>query len=123
VTFKLVIVLAREDVEVHLHALQIMTEEFQLCEWGLYRRLGKLYCCSEITSGSWDAPDYPTCPRTPFAVIRPLRVIMEPTEYCTTILLPKPSQNLPLCFAFGSEPGIPDCRLPWVFSKRKLFLM
>jgi hypothetical protein len=21
-------------------------------------------CCSEITSGSWDAPDYPTCSRT-----------------------------------------------------------
>jgi hypothetical protein len=29
------------------------------------------------------------------AVIRPWRVIMGPTEYCTTILLPKPSQNLP----------------------------
>jgi hypothetical protein len=28
------------------------------------------------------------------AVILPWRVIMGPTEYCTTILLPKPSQNL-----------------------------
>jgi hypothetical protein len=27
------------------------------------------------------------------------------------------------CFTLGTEPGIPDCRLPWVFSKRKLFLM
>jgi hypothetical protein len=36
-----VIVLAREDVEVHLHALQTMTEPFQLCELGHYR-LGKI---------------------------------------------------------------------------------
>jgi hypothetical protein len=35
----LVIVLAREDVEVHLHALQSTTEQFQLCEWG-HCRLG-----------------------------------------------------------------------------------
>jgi hypothetical protein len=27
-------VVVREDVEVHLHALQSMTEQFQLCEWG-----------------------------------------------------------------------------------------
>jgi hypothetical protein len=26
--------------------------------------LAKLHFCSDITSGSWDAPDYPTCPRT-----------------------------------------------------------
>jgi hypothetical protein len=32
----------------------------------------------------------------------------------------KPSQNL-LCVSL-LEPGIPDYRLPWVFSKRKLFL-
>jgi hypothetical protein len=30
-----VIVLAREDVEVHLHALQTMTEQFKPCEWGI----------------------------------------------------------------------------------------
>jgi hypothetical protein len=29
-----VIVLAREDVEVHHHALQIKTEQFQLCRKG-----------------------------------------------------------------------------------------
>jgi hypothetical protein len=46
---------------------------------------------------------------------------MGPTEYCTTILLPKPSQNLPCVLLM--EPGIPDCRLPCVFSKRKLFLI
>jgi hypothetical protein len=57
------IVLARKDFEVHLNALQTMPEQFQLCEWG--------HCClgtlqrSEITSGSWDGPDYRTCPRTP----------------------------------------------------------
>jgi hypothetical protein len=43
--------LAREDAEVHLHALKTMTEQFQLCEWG-YFRLEKLHGCSEITSGS-----------------------------------------------------------------------
>jgi hypothetical protein len=47
---------------------------------------------------------------------------MGPTEYCSTILLPKPSKNLSV-FHCGTKPGIPDCRLPWVFSKRKLFLM
>jgi hypothetical protein len=50
--------------EVHLRALQIMTEQFQLCEWG-HCRLGKLHRCSEITSGSLDAPDYRTYSRTP----------------------------------------------------------
>jgi hypothetical protein len=30
-----VIVLAREDVEVHLLALETMTEHFYLCEWGI----------------------------------------------------------------------------------------
>jgi hypothetical protein len=29
----------------------------------------------------------------------------------------------PPCFTVGTEPGIPDCRLPWMFSKRKLNLM
>jgi hypothetical protein len=29
----------------------------------------------------------------------------------------------PPCFTVGTEPGIPVCRLPLVFSKRKLFLM
>jgi hypothetical protein len=53
-------VLASEDVEVHLHALQTMAEQFKLCEWG-HCFLGKLHRCSEITSGSWDASDYPTC--------------------------------------------------------------
>jgi hypothetical protein len=27
--------LAKEDVEVHLHALQTMTQQFQLCEWAI----------------------------------------------------------------------------------------
>jgi hypothetical protein len=54
------------------------------------------------------------------AVIRPWRVIMRPTDYCTTILLSIPSQNLPRVSLL--EPDIPDCRLSWVFSRRKLFL-
>jgi hypothetical protein len=37
----------------------------------------------------------------------------------TTILMSKPSQNL-LCVSLLKK-GIPHCRLPWVFSKRKLF--
>jgi hypothetical protein len=36
---------------------------------------------------------------------------------CTMILLPKPSQKLPSVSML--EPGIPECRLPWVFPKRK----
>jgi hypothetical protein len=48
--------LAMEDVEVHLHALQTMNEQYQLCELE-QGRLGKLHRCSELTSGSWDAPD------------------------------------------------------------------
>jgi hypothetical protein len=31
----LVIVLAREDDKAHLHAVHTMTEELQLCEWGI----------------------------------------------------------------------------------------
>jgi hypothetical protein len=59
----LVIVLAKEDVEVHLNALETMTEQFQLCEWE-HCHLGKLHRCLEITSRSWYVPDYPTRPRT-----------------------------------------------------------
>jgi hypothetical protein len=40
-------VLAREDVEVHVDALPTMIEQLQLCEWGNCR-LGKLNPCSEI---------------------------------------------------------------------------
>jgi hypothetical protein len=36
-----------EDAEVHLHALQTMAEQFQLCECG-HSHLGKLHHCSEI---------------------------------------------------------------------------
>jgi hypothetical protein len=49
--FNLVIVLAREDAEVHLHALQAMTEQFRLCEWG-HCHLGKLRHCLEIMGGT-----------------------------------------------------------------------
>jgi hypothetical protein len=51
-----VIILAREGAEVHLHAIQTMIEQIQMWEWGRYRS-GKLHRCSEITSGSLDAPD------------------------------------------------------------------
>jgi hypothetical protein len=52
-----VILLARED-EVHFHAVRTMTEQFQLCEC-VHCRLGNLHRCSEMTSGSRDAPHYP----------------------------------------------------------------
>jgi hypothetical protein len=55
-----VIVVSREDDEFHIHAFQIMTEHFQLCEQG-HCHLAILHPCSEITSGSFD---YPACPRT-----------------------------------------------------------
>jgi capsular polysaccharide biosynthesis protein len=46
-----VIVQTREDVELHLHALQTMAEQFQLCEWGHFL-LEKLHRFWEITSRS-----------------------------------------------------------------------
>jgi hypothetical protein len=51
----------------------------------------------------------------------PWWVIMGPTEHFTTILLPKPSQNLP-CVP-PCEECTSDCRLSWVFLNRKLFPM
>jgi hypothetical protein len=29
------ILLDKEDIEIHLHALQTMSEQIQLCEWGI----------------------------------------------------------------------------------------
>jgi hypothetical protein len=55
--------LSKEDVEVNLHALQTMTEQFQVCECGPC--LGILHRRSETASRLWVGPDYPTCPRTP----------------------------------------------------------
>jgi hypothetical protein len=102
------ILLAKEDVEVHIHVVQTITEQFHLCEWR-HCRLRKLFRLSEMTSTYL------------LAVIPPWREIMGPTEYGTTILLPKYSQNLPRISLL--EPGISDCGLLCVFSKRKLFLM
>jgi hypothetical protein len=48
--------LAVEAVEVHVHALKTMTEQFQLCERG-HLHLGKLHRCLDITFGTWDLPD------------------------------------------------------------------
>jgi hypothetical protein len=41
-----VLELAREDVEVYLHALQTMTKQVQLCAWEIYcfgRLLGTIW--------------------------------------------------------------------------------
>lgn len=53
------------DVEVHLLAFQTtIAEQFQLWKLG-HCCLGKLCCHSDITSGSWDTSDYPTCLHPP----------------------------------------------------------
>jgi hypothetical protein len=112
----LVIVLAREDVEVTLHAYQTMTKQFQLFEWG-HCIHGKLHRCSEMTSGSWDAPEYPTCPCSNSSMNdnnRINRILYHDIAAQTT------TEALP-CLTLG--PGIPDCRLPGMFFKRKLFLL
>jgi hypothetical protein len=77
---------------------------YQLCEWG-HCRLGKLHRCSEITSGSWDAPVHVLlCSNS---VMKGKHGGQQNTEPSSVSML---------------GPGIPDCRLPWMFSKRKLFL-
>jgi hypothetical protein len=50
-------------------------------------------------------------PMYSLAVIQAWRVIIGPTEYCTMILMPKPSQNLSHVSLL--EPVIWDCKLPW----------
>jgi hypothetical protein len=57
--FNCSVVLAKDDTEVHFHALQSMTEQFQLHEWE-HCCVGTLQHCSEITFGSWDVPNYLT---------------------------------------------------------------
>jgi hypothetical protein len=54
----------QDDAEVHLHALQTTTAQYQLCEWE-HCHVGKLHRYSEM-SGSLDVPDYQTWPCTPF---------------------------------------------------------
>jgi hypothetical protein len=71
----LVIVLVRRCVEVHIVALQTMTQQLHPCKW-LPCLLGKLHLCSEITPELWGTPGHLTCPRTPFQ-----RAILLPTEY------------------------------------------
>jgi hypothetical protein len=55
-----VIMMAKEDVEVYLHVLQTMTEHIQLCGQGLVV-LKDCIIVREVTSGLWDAPYYATC--------------------------------------------------------------
>jgi hypothetical protein len=43
------------------------------------------------------------------AVIQPWKVIMGPREYCTTILLPKPSQNQPHVSLLEPNVGLLGC--------------
>jgi hypothetical protein len=91
----------QEDAEVHLHVLEAVTEQFQLCKWGHHSEITWIMGCTLLSN----------LPTYSLAVIGPWRVIMGPTKYCTTILLSKPSQNLP-CVSL-LKPGIPDCGLPW----------
>jgi hypothetical protein len=111
-----VIVLARKDVEVHLHVLQITTEQFQLCEWGHFSswKTALLFRNNVWTMGCTRLPNVSIYS---LAASQPCRLRMGPTEYRTTKLLPKASQKLPHVSLL--DPGIPDCRLAWVFSKGK----
>jgi hypothetical protein len=51
----------QEDAEVH--SLQAMTEQFQPCEWRHSRLRNNR--CSEMISGIWAAPAYPSFMCTP----------------------------------------------------------
>jgi len=55
--------LAKEAVEVNLHAPQTKTQSFWLCVWANCH-LEKLHYCQETTSGSKDAPGYLKYPRS-----------------------------------------------------------
>jgi hypothetical protein len=88
--------------------------------------MGPLFSCKTtslfgnnvwITESTW----LPNLSKYSLALIRPWRVILGPLEYCITIFLPKQSENLPRVSLL--DPDLPDCKLPWVFSKCKLFLM
>jgi hypothetical protein len=112
-----VTVLAREDAEVHLHALQTMTEQFKLCEWEQCL-LAKLHRYSEIMSVSWDTPiTQLPCSNSAMKGNNGTNRILYHDTAAQTITEPPP------CFAVGTKPGILNCMLPWVFSKPKLFLM
>jgi hypothetical protein len=113
-----VIVLASEDAEVYLHALQTMTEQFQLCEWGHFS-LRELH-------RSFENPGM-------HLITHPVHVLLSKNSAMNgnngtnrilyhniaaeTITEPSP------CFIVGTQSGIPGCTLPSVFLKRKLFLM
>jgi hypothetical protein len=84
-----------------------MTEQIQVRECG-HCHLEKLHRL-ELTSGSWDAPDYPTCQRTPLQQLGTNRILY---HYIAAQTFTEP----PPCFTVAT-------RLPWVFSKRQLFLM
>jgi hypothetical protein len=113
--------MAREDVEVHRYALHIMTKQFELCKWG-HCRLEKLHRCSEMTSD-----------HGMHLITQPLHILlcsnsaMKGNNGTDRILYHDiAAQTItepPPCFAVGTEPDIPDCRLPWMFSKRKIFLV
>jgi hypothetical protein len=88
--------------------------------WRGHCRLWNLRRYVEITSGSWDAlitqPDH---------VLPYSNSPMMGNNGANKILYHDiPAQTTTeLIIVSLLESGIPDCRLPWVFSKRKLFLM
>jgi hypothetical protein len=98
----LVIVLAREEAEVYLHALRTMTELFQLCEWG-FIALEICIVVRKLRLDHW----------MQHLITQPVHVLpcsnsvmkdnMRPTEYCTTILLPKTSHNLSVFHCWYQE--------------------
>jgi hypothetical protein len=78
-----------------------MTEQFQLCEWGLSSwKTASLFRNNIWIMGcTW----LPNLSMYSLVVIRPWRVIMGPTKYRTTIPLPKPSENLSRVSTVGTR--------------------
>jgi hypothetical protein len=103
--FKSNIVLAREDVEVHLCGPQTDTEHFCVC-W----RTVILKTASLLENDIWSIGRtwLPEVSKYSPAAFRPLRVVTGPAEYQDISQLHLHVSQL--------EPGIQDYRLPWPFG-------
>jgi hypothetical protein len=120
----LVIVLAREDVNVHLQALPTITEQFPavwigaLSSWKTAPLFGNVW----IMRSTWLQNLFTYS----LVVIRPWRLIMGLRDYCTTILLPN-HHRISLLFqcwnqAFQTEGFLecsPDANSSWCRDQRE----
>jgi hypothetical protein len=114
----LVIVFAREDAEVRLHAFQTLTKQFcvnggtVVLENCIVARNLRLYYGMHLVS-------------QPVHILSCSNSAMKGNNGTNRIPYHDISAQTITEFPCGSllEPGFPDCRLLWVLSKRKLFLM